>query len=78
MLGQRRRKREALLRRWCQVVASDHIWKPVGLPELQAVAASNLGDMTEARWVVGFEGILGALLAALDGGVFTSIHGGGE
>jgi hypothetical protein len=25
--------------------------------------------------VVGFEGFLGALLAALDGGVFTSIHG---
>ena len=30
---------------------------------------------TAPRWVVGFEGFLGALLAALDGGVVTSIHG---
>jgi transposase len=30
--------------------------------------------LTEPRGVVGFEGILGALLAALDGGVITSIH----
>ena len=29
---------------------------------------------TEPRGVVGFEVILGALLAALDGGVVTSIH----
>jgi hypothetical protein len=28
--------------------------------------------------VVGFEGTLGALLAAVDDGVFTSIHGGVE
>jgi hypothetical protein len=34
---------------------------------------SALGS-TEPRGVVGFEGILGALLAALDGGVITSIH----
>ena len=34
-------------------------------------------EWTEPRGVVGFEGILGALLAALDGSVF-SIHGGGE
>ena len=33
---------------------------------------------TAPRWVVGFEGVLGALRAALDGGVFTSIHGGVE
>ena len=33
---------------------------------------------TEPRWVVGFEGVLGALRAALDGGVLTSIHGGVE
>lgn len=31
--------------------------------------------VTEPRGVVGFEGVLGALLAALDGGVVTSIHG---
>lgn len=33
---------------------------------------------TEPRWVVGFEGVLGALLAAVDRGVVTSIHGGVE
>jgi hypothetical protein len=33
---------------------------------------------TEPRGVVGFEGVLGALLAALDGDVITSIHGCGE
>lgn len=33
---------------------------------------------TEPRGVVGFEGFLGALLAAVDRGVITSIHGGVE
>ena len=33
---------------------------------------------TEARWVVGFEVVLGALLAASDGGLAISIPGGGE
>lgn len=33
---------------------------------------------TEPRGVVGFEVVLGALLAAVDGGVFFSIHGVGE
>lgn len=33
---------------------------------------------TEPRGVVGFEVVLGALLAALDGGVIFSIHGGVE
>lgn len=52
----------------------DRRW-PVGarldawVVELVAVSA------TEPRGVVGFEGVLGALLAAVDGGVLTSIHG---
>ena len=33
---------------------------------------------TEPRGVVGFEVVLGALLAAVDGGVISSIHGGVE
>lgn len=33
---------------------------------------------TEPRGVVGFEVVLGALLAALDGGVISSISGGVE
>ena len=33
---------------------------------------------TEARWVVGFEVVLGALLAPVDGGVSTSIPAVGE
>lgn len=37
----------------------------------------RLGE-TEPRWVVGFEGILGALFAAVDGGVITSIPAGVE
>lgn len=35
----------------------------------------DIAATTEPRGVVGFEGFLGALLAALDGGVGTSIHG---
>ena len=34
--------------------------------------------LTEPRGVVGFEGVLGALLAAFDGDVLVSIHGGVE
>ena len=44
----------------------------------QTLYTSPLSRRTEARWVVGFEVVLGALLAALDGGVITSIHGCGE
>ena len=42
------------------------------------VPAMEPGVLTEPRGVVGFEVVLGALLAAVDGGVFFSIHGVGE
>ena len=44
------------------------------LPELPVTDR----DLTEPRGVVGFEVVLGVLLAAVDGGVFFSIHGVGE
>jgi hypothetical protein len=40
--------------------------------------ARSLRRETEPRGVVGFEVVLGALLAGLDGGVIISIHGGVE
>jgi hypothetical protein len=43
--------------------------------ETRAVLTAHERQMTEPRGVVGFEVVLGALLAAVDSGVVTSIHG---
>ncbi len=49
----------------------------LGIAQLTALRDEQSAQ-TEPRGVVGFEVILGALLAALDGDVRTSIHAGVE
>ena len=57
---------------------SDEILRNVRHVVVQDFPSRDIPDATEPRGVVGFEGVLGALLAALDGDVITSIHGCGE
>ena len=60
------------------VATRDHDAKADATAYSSAIWDGSTGDRAEPRGVVGFEVVLGALLAALDRGVSFSIHGGGE